>query len=1115
MDRPARNTLAVTPDVSRGARRRHRGGHVVPALAVACALAFAQGAAADVTRSGDVTPAFVQGPVVDLTGQKVFVGNTIGTLNVTAGGILTAAQIVAGTGGLGSGFVNVTGAGSTIRLTGGAANNGLDIGSWGSGILTVANGGLITCASVAACPFNSIANAAGSTGTVNINGGSITGLGQVAVGLAVLQQGFGTAGANTSATMSITNGGLLSSSGVNSVANNIAQTGGVTGNVTIDGAGSRWTIGRDLAGGGGQAALTLATAPQTVANVTLSNGGNLTITGARSTPATDNSLPFLQMSGGAGATSTMTVTSGASIRFAGDSGVLNVGGNNTTSSVGSVATLNITGGGTVSGTGANGLVFSNVGRNGASGMINISGAGSQLVLAGVGGTNTQGLDGVGATMVVGRNQGAGGGSGTVNVTAGGALVISDNGFAATAGGPGLDLARGLGSSATVTVSGASSSITVSETGGGSSVPYLHVGNGGNAEMTIKDGALVSVLGSGQRNFTVNNSATGLGVLNMSNGGQIVASRFAIADNGGKGTATMDRSTVNVNGVVFFNEAPIGAAVRVGRGEGAVGLLTMQNGSVINVNNTIVNASVILGGTASLEGGTGTLNMSGGSAINFTGTAASASLQVGGLSGTGFMTMTGASTVNVGATGTALVGNTADSIGTLTVAGGSTITANTIAIGGNSDTVAGGNGTATVTGAGSALIASGDAALFTVGRSGSGSLTVSDGAALSGTSFSLGRAEGGFGTLLVDHGVVNLSGQQTATTNNVGATLSIGVGGGTGLANITNGSVVTISNPGALGASLNVGGRADPPAGGGNGVLNVSGSQINVVAAPGLATVRIGHDGNAIATFTGSTMNIGPRIEGPADGSLIVAGQPGSTGTLSLNAGSVVNAGYVGVAATAGGPGGTGTLVLNNSTVNTGTFQLGASGLLTGNNGIINASGDVIIGGTISPGNSPGRLTINCNLITLPGSMLILEIQANGDGFAIDQLRIGRDSTFDLHTLHVVFDFLGNTDPNSFVASGGFDLDNFIKSALDPLDPTKDLGLSTAFAPGHTWTDIIDPAAITVTSAVYDVSNVQLGADGTINVVAVPVPEPSTWAMLVFGMVAMTTIARRRALARRR
>ena len=100
----------------------------------------------------------------------------------------------------------------------------------------------------------------------------------------------------------------------------------MTGNVTINGAGSTWTITRDLAGGGAQAGLVLAQNANSVANVTLSNGGNLTITGSRSNPATDNSLPFLNMSSAAGATSTLTVTTGGSIGSAGDSGVLNVGG---------------------------------------------------------------------------------------------------------------------------------------------------------------------------------------------------------------------------------------------------------------------------------------------------------------------------------------------------------------------------------------------------------------------------------------------------------------------------------------------------------------------------------------------------------------------------------------------------------------------------------------------------------------------------------------------------------------------------------------------------------------------------------------------------------------------
>ena len=136
--------------------------------------------------------------------------------------------------------------------------------------------------------------------------------------------------------------------------------------------------------------------------MTLSNGGNLTITGARSNPATDNSLPFVSLSNTAGGTSTLTVTTGASIVLAGDTGYINVGGNNG-GSTGGTATLNITAGGTVSGSGPNGLAFVGIGRSNATGTVNISGPGSQLLVAGVGGQNTQGLDGVGGLVLVGTN----------------------------------------------------------------------------------------------------------------------------------------------------------------------------------------------------------------------------------------------------------------------------------------------------------------------------------------------------------------------------------------------------------------------------------------------------------------------------------------------------------------------------------------------------------------------------------------------------------------------------------------------------------------------------------------------------------------------------------------
>ena len=130
--------------------------------------------------------------------------------------------------------------------------------------------------------------------------------------------------------------------------------------------------------------------------------------------------------------------------------------------------------------------------------INISGAGSQLVVAGVGGQNTQGLDGLGGLSSSARQ--GNGGTGTLNITGGGSLVISDNGQAARRR-AGLRLGR-HGTRATVTVSGAGSSHLVSSTGGGAAAPYVLIGNGGDGADDDQQRRSVAVLGTGERDFIV-------------------------------------------------------------------------------------------------------------------------------------------------------------------------------------------------------------------------------------------------------------------------------------------------------------------------------------------------------------------------------------------------------------------------------------------------------------------------------------------------------------------------------------------------------------------------------------------------------------------------------------
>lgn len=1125
------------PFVSRGAF----------AAVAALALAWSPATHAQFVSSGannsypvNLFPIDPSATTLDFGLNNVTIGNGgVGNFSALSGSLLKAGSLSLGDAGTGSGTVLIDGVGTSALLAG--FGNRLQVGNWGTGALTVSGGAVIDatvdaagCSAPGAFCNNFIGNGAGSTGAVTITGAGsqISTLASFVVGSAavftVATDGFnfGTPGGATNASVNVLAGGTLrtqsSTVGQVPVQPGSLGTETATGSVVIDGAGSSWIATRNTVSNTA-AFLGVGNGARSTGSVLVSNGGQLTVDGTGGSSSFFDVIN-IAVNGGHGQ---VTVTGvGSSVQVLGNNTVIQVGRSGT----GGVGGFDVLAGATASSRSMN------VGRDGATGTVQVNGAGSRLDLTGVG---TPGVSGA-AFLNIGQD----GGSGSVTVSNGGRVFISDGGGDSRPqnGSPGIAIGRGAGSSGILTITGAGSVVEIVSTslgvpvGGNDNLnPFVGVGfdNPGttSGQLVVSNGGQLLLTGNAVSNPTFEHSTSlqiggrggsgfaGTGTATVTGAGSrivvsgydgyigvgrtaggsgslavldhgYVATTSVVAGHATSGTIALDNAQLALSGYRTDSSAT-GAGMTIGRAAGGLGVMTLTNGALITIENNTLAGGMAIGGDSFYAGGTGTVSLAGASSIVFSGTVTGGSLSVG-RSGTGTLSLDGASNIDLGNTRSLTVGRDPGGVGNLSILGGSTVRSGTVGIGGDSDSALGGTGAVAVSGLGSELAASGANGLIVVGRNGTGTMSVNDKGTVSAIILNVGRAAGGNGNLNVADGIINLSGQQSG---GIGAALSIGNRGGSGSATLSAGTHVTISNLGSGGVSLNVGGTPVNPLG--TGTLSVLDSSVTLTASPGLATVRIGHDGTGTATFTGSTLNVG-------DGAVQIAALPGSTGTMTLNAGSVVTAGYVGVGATQGGAGGSGRLVVNDSTVNTGTFEIGTGGILSGSNGTIHATGDVIVAGTISPGNSPGRLVINCNIVSLDGSMLILDIQGVGPGFDVDNLVIGNGSTFDLHHMNIVFNFLGDTDPEAFAASGGFDLDNFLRSGL----AEGDVGLSAAFAPGETWSDVVDPTKVSAVSSVFDVTELQLRPDGSFVVTTAPIPEPSTWAMLLGGLLLLLRWARR-------
>lgn len=1018
--------------------------------------------------------------------------------------------------------------------------------------------------------YTFIGNAAGSTGTLNVSGaGSEVRTLSFIVGQSSVftfdSSGFdfGTRGGTTNGFVNVLAGGTLRTERATVGYNNRGPDGNgeetATGTATVSGSGTQWILTHDSLSS--QAAnLTIGLDPGGTGNVTVNNGGKLHVDGSAAAGQSD--VINIGVDGGKG---TLVVTgTGSALEMAGYSGVIQVGlgagGDGTfqvlagasadavflnlglhSSSTGTVlidgtgSRLTLSGQGNYAG-GGTGPAFTIIGWEGAGevtvsnsavlritdgydtsgtpnrppgfivgfssgsvGSLNVGSGGTFEVISTSITPETGNPDNFNAVGYIGLSPGS---EGTVNITSGGKLRITGEALSTAAHPRGTNLFIGGssdtagGGKGTVNVTGPGSELRVA-----GADAFIAVGRNGNGTLDLKGQAKVVVEGGG---MNVGRGASGVGSLKL------------------------DNSSIELSGQ--HTSSAIGAFLTLGN-RGGSGTATLGNGSVVTIQNMgPAGASLNLGGTGLNPLGTGELTLQGGSRIEVITASGLATVSVG-HDGTGTAMLQGASRIDLG-DGTLYVGRLATGSGTVTIETGSKVLTGIANIGGSTESTAGGTGVVTVQGAGSELAASGSIAFIGVGRRGNGSLTVSDQGKVSGIAMSVGRGAGGDGKLVVDGASIVMSGQQTAG-NLVGANLAIGLGGGIGDVKVKNGSTVVIDNAGSNGANLLLGGSTTFPTG--TGTLELSGgSRIDILgqaaAGPGAlgkAALTIGNDNGGSGTLTmsgASAINVGsgtagangaPPVGFQRDGAVYVARQPGSVGELNVTEGSTINAGFVGVGVSAAGtgqsigaPGGTGVLVLaDGSKINAPRFELGAGSTLAGN-GDINAGpdGQVVIAGTISPGFSPGRIRIYCDVRMLDGSQLVIEVDP-GDG-GVDQLVLGTDSTFDLKPLQIVFDF-GAANPEDVT----LDLNEYLRVGTPDSDETQ--SLAGLFGEDQDWNDFVDTELFAFQSSAYDVTGFEFNpVTGRItDIQAVAVPEPATLALVLAALVLMAR-QRRRAIARR-
>jgi outer membrane autotransporter protein len=483
-----------------------------------------------------------------------------GMLTIEDGGVVTSAYGYIGTFAGSSGTVTVTGQGSTWSNT-----TGVSVGEYGSGTLIIENGGAVTNT------YGVIATIPGSSGTVTVSGNGSTWTNSST--LSVGDSGTGT--------LRIENGGTVSNTDAW-----IGWDAGVSGTATVTGPSSSWSnsgnlyVGYD---GVGSLIIERGGSVSSIDGIIGSNVGSSGSTTVRGAGSSWTIVNYLEV--GPYGSGSLNIEDGGRVstdvgvigRQAGSSGTVTVTGpgsqwtNTTALYVGNAGTgsLTIEDGGRVSNSiGVIGAV------SGTSGTAVVRGAGSQWSNSG--------------DLSIGQS-----GAGSLTITDGGAVSAATTRLGALASSQGL-----------LTLTGSDGARGLLTTG-------QIVKGAGSATLTLDGGMLRATVD--QPHF-LSNFAPGDVVLNA--GGAIIDSStysigIAAALSGGGGLIKTGVGRLELTGTSMFSgPSSVLAGQLAINGSIANSAVTVSNGAVLSGSGTIGGMSALSGATIAPGNSIGTLSVNG-------------------------------------------------------------------------------------------------------------------------------------------------------------------------------------------------------------------------------------------------------------------------------------------------------------------------------------------------------------------------------------------------------------------------------------------------------------------------------------------------------------------------